>query len=434
MIRVLHITNNDYDGAGLAAKRLNSSLNKLNIDSKLLVLYKKSNEKKIISLASGKTFKELSKFILSKYLFTNYHYYNELLKLFIFRLNNIFKNLIYRPQNLFNFEATAFDLTYFMPHMKNVDYLVLHSVQEIISIKMLNKIYEKFDLEIIFHPLDMEMITGGYHFSYDCNCYKSGICNSKKHNLKKLSKKIYQKKINYLSKLPIKWITTSKFMMKRVMISKIFSEVHSIDTVYMGIVDEKDNQEILNKETARHKLDLEQKNKIMLFGCFDFSDPRKGAHLLKEILSDISLQINNKPVTLITYGSLNKFNFENINLQWKHFGNISHEKLKLLYRASDFMLSPSIDDIGPTTVQEAFYYDLPVIGFDIGFVSDFIVNKINGEKIDCFDKNKFSQAILKYLDNEKYEYNYDNPIINDLKIQCKYEVEAKSFLNSIKKS
>tara|TARA_Y100000591_G_C21589300_1_gene572279 strand:- start:155 stop:763 length:609 start_codon:yes stop_codon:yes gene_type:complete len=202
----------------------------------------------------------------------------------------------------------------------------------------------------------------------------------------------------------------------------------------MGIVDEKDNQEILNKETARHKLDLEQKNKIMLFGCFDFSDPRKGAHLLKEILSDISLQINNKPVTLITYGSLNKFNFENINLQWKHFGNISHEKLKLLYRASDFMLSPSIDDIGPTTVQEAFYYDLPVIGFDIGFVSDFIVNKINGEKIDCFDKNKFSQAILKYLDNEKYEYNYDNPIINDLKIQCKYEVEAKSFLNSIKKS
>ena len=194
MIRVLHITNNDYDGAGLAAKRLNSSLNKLNIDSKLLVLYKKSNEKKIISLASGKTFKELSKFILSKYLFTNYHYYNELLKLFIFRLNNIFKNLIYRPQNLFNFEATAFDLTYFMPHMKNVDYLVLHSVQEIISIKMLNKIYEKFDLEIIFHPLDMEMITGGYHFSYDCNCYKSGICNSKKHNLKKLSKKNISKK------------------------------------------------------------------------------------------------------------------------------------------------------------------------------------------------------------------------------------------------
>ncbi len=434
MIRILHITNNDYDGAGLAAKRLNRSLNKINIDSKLLVLYKKSDEKKIISLGSGKTFKELLKLILSKYFLINYYYYFELLRLLIFRLNNILKNKIYRPQNLFNFEATVFDINFFEPHLKNVNYLVLHSIQEIISPKMVNKIYEKFDLEIIFHPLDMEMITGGYHFSYDCDCYKTGICNSKKHNLNKLSKKIYQKKITYFSKIPIKWITTSKFMMKRVMRSKIFSKVHSIDTVYMGIVDEMKHQEIINKETARRKLNLDKKNKIMLFGCFDFSDPRKGAHLLKEIISNVSMQTKNKSVTLITYGSLNKFNFESLNFDWKHFGNISHEKLKLLYKASDFMLSPSIDDIGPTTVQEAFYYDLPVIGFDIGFVSDFIVNKINGERINCFDKNMFSQAILKYLDNEEHEYNYDNSTINDLKIQCNYEVEAKSFLNAIKKS
>ena len=63
--------------------------------------------------------------------------------------------------------------------------------------------------------------------------------------------------------------------------------------------------------------------KIMLFGCFDFSDPRKGAHLLKEIISNVSMQTKNKSVTLITYGSLNKFNFESVNFDWKHFGNIS---------------------------------------------------------------------------------------------------------------
>ena len=70
MVKILHITNNDYDGAGLAAKRLNNSLNKINVDSKLLVLYKRSKDQKIISLGSGKTFKGLFKFILSNFFFS----------------------------------------------------------------------------------------------------------------------------------------------------------------------------------------------------------------------------------------------------------------------------------------------------------------------------------------------------------------------------
>jgi predicted transcriptional regulator len=85
LLKILHITNNDYDGAGKAAVRLNNSLNNLNINSQLLVLYKKTNDKNIITIQSGKTFKSLFKKILTNFFFVNLNEYNELLKLFLFR-------------------------------------------------------------------------------------------------------------------------------------------------------------------------------------------------------------------------------------------------------------------------------------------------------------------------------------------------------------
>ena len=374
-----------------------------------------------------------STFILSNFFLVDFLNYKELIKLFIFRSTNILKNLIYKPRCLFNFNDTVYGINYIVPHLKNLDFLVLHSIQDTISIETISKIHELYNFKIVFHPLDMEMITGGYHFSYDCDCYKLGYCNSKKHNLNKLSKQFYKNKVNYLSHLPIKWITTSNFMQKRVNESKMFNKIHSINTVYMGIAEEEEKN-TLNKERARSILGLNQKNKIMLFGCFDFSDPRKGANLLKEILIKISPNVKDRSLSLITYGSLKNFSFGHLNFEWKHFGNITHEKLKILYKASDFMLSPSIDDIGPTTVQEAFYYDLPVIGFDIGFVSDFIFNEINGKKIDCFNINKFAEAILEFTKKNNFKNNLDDSKINDLKIQCYFNTEAKSFLNAIKKS
>ena len=56
---ILHITNNDYDGAGRAVLRLNENLNNLGIKSKVLVLYKKTKNNNIISLETGMTFKEI---------------------------------------------------------------------------------------------------------------------------------------------------------------------------------------------------------------------------------------------------------------------------------------------------------------------------------------------------------------------------------------
>ena len=428
-MKILHISNNDNDGAGRAASRLNHSLNSIGLDSRLLVLYKKNDDKYSESLGSGKTFKELLLFITKNFFLVKPASYYELIILFKFRFKLIIYNLYYKPNNLFNFQIIAFNLKHIIPYLKNVDAIIFHSIQEMISIEDIAKIYKEYNIKIIFHPLDMEMLTGGYHFTYDCKCYKLGHCNSIDHNLDVVAKKIYQKKIKYFSHIPIKWVTTSNFTKNRLLKSKIFNNNHTVNTIYMGIEIEKTIR--ILKSDARKKLNISDDKKIILFGCFDFNDPRKGAKILNKIIQNYVIpKTDTNSILLLTYGTLNSFSFSNLDIDWNHLGYIeTSQRMNLLYRASDLMLSPSLDDIGPTTVQEAFANSLPVVGFDIGFISDLINRDIQGKKVNCFNEEQFGKFIVNYL-------NAEDIMPNEFKnnIDFSPNKEAELFYNVLKKN
>jgi len=57
--RILHITNNDFDGEGRAVLRLHKGLLNLGIESKVLVLHKRSKEKHIHAIGYTGTLKTL---------------------------------------------------------------------------------------------------------------------------------------------------------------------------------------------------------------------------------------------------------------------------------------------------------------------------------------------------------------------------------------
>ena len=72
-------------------------------------------------------------------------------------------------------------------------------------------------------------------------------------------------------------------------------------------------------------------------------------------------------------------------------------KLNLIYRASDILFCPSIDDTGPHIVREAVMNDLQVISFDRGAAIDLVLNGINGFRVKCFDINEFTRLTLKLI-------------------------------------
>lgn len=433
MLNILHITNNDYDGAGRAAKRLNNSLNNFNINSKMLVLYKKTNDKNIITIQSGKTFKSLLQKISTNLFFVNFIEYKELLKLFLFRAKEEFKKIIYKPKSLYNFNDKPFDFKYLAPNIKDADIIILHSIQNVLDFEDIYKIHHVYKKKIVMHPLDMEMITGGYHFSFKCNCYKTGICNSKQHNLKFLAKKNYISKVKMLKKLPCIWVGSNKYILQRILSSRIYSKkYHSNHLIYFGI--EKNRYKSYKKIHARKFLKIDQNKKILLFGCANFNDLRKGASLINKIISRLeNSEIDLKKLVLLTYGDKKNFNVNNKNIEWRHLGNISSsKKMNMIYRASDIMLNPSIDDLGPTTVQEAFLNNLYIVSFDLGLAKDLILNEYNGRIIKNFNTDYFCNAVYDRLKNsKKKESHFKKKKIENIKKLCSENGEAKSFISKI---
>lgn len=434
MLKILHITNNDYDGAGQAARRLNNSLNNLNINSQLLVLYKKTKDKNVITIQSGNTFKSSLKKIFKKFFFVNFHEYNNLLKLFLFRAKEEIKKIIYKPKSLYNFNDMPFNFKYLAPHIKEADIIILHSIQNIIDVMDIYKIHHVYKKKIIMHPLDMEMLTGGYHFSFKCNCFKTGICNSEHHNLDLLAINNYKLKIRTLKKLPCIWVASNKYVLQRILSSKIYSKkYHSNYLIYLNI--EKSRYRFYTKTYARKNLKLNLNKKILLFGCSNFNDLRKGASIINKIINKLqSSEIDLKKIVLLTYGDKRDFNVKNKNIEWIHLGNVnSSKKMNMIYRASDIMLNLSIDDLGPTTVQEAFLNDLYIISFDLGLAQDLILNGYNGRIIKNFSTDNFYNEVYKKLKSIKINKinSLNKKKIQNTKKLCTEDSEAKSFISEI---
>ena len=432
--KILHITNNDYDGAGKAVLRLNNALNELGYKSKLLVLYKKTSTKNTFSISSGKSLGEVIKLLLSNKVIHKKKIYFDLFFLLKAKIISLKNQLKYNPKNLFNFNNHVFNFKNLVPFIKEVDIVVLHSIQDILNVSDINKIHTLYKKKIIMHPLDMEMITGGYHFSYDCNCFKTGICNSEHHNLKSLSAYNYKKKLQTLKEIPCIWVASNNYVLKRILSSKIYSEkYHSIHLIYFGI--EKNRYRFYKKNYARSDLKLDLNKKIILFGCANFNDLRKGASTVNKIIDKLQQsEFDLKNLVLLTYGNKGNFTVRNNDIQWVHLGTInSSKKMNMMYRASDIMLSPSLDDLGPTTVQEAFLNDLYIISFELGLAPDLIIDNYNGNIVKNFYNDKFYNAVYKKINKFKtVKKNLINEKkINRIKDLCSGESEARNFLLKI---
>tara|TARA_B100000029_G_scaffold455251_1_gene482341 strand:- start:129 stop:1439 length:1311 start_codon:yes stop_codon:yes gene_type:complete len=432
LVNILHISNNDFDGAGRAAARLNKSLNSKNVNSRLLVIFKKTRGKKIYSISSGKSLSEILILMKKNFFFISINYYGDFFRLLIFKFFMVIYNSYYRPSTLYNFPIYVFNFTKILPYLRDSDVIVLHSIQNVLSIENILEISQKLNKKIVFHPLDMEMVTGGYHFSYNCKCYQTGRCSSTKHNLNVLSKNYFERKVKILKKIPITWIATNNFILSRIKKSKIYSNNHSSKVIFLGI--EHERFKSCSKSFARKKLMIKNSKQVILFGCSDFSDLRKGSYIINSVMKEINksgLKLEN--ILLLTFGEINDFKMENHNIEWKHMGTISSPKtMNLLYRSSDIMINTSIDDLGPTIIQETFLNDVFLISFNMGLAKDLIIDGINGNIINNFNKKKFSNAVVERLKKTKQKINFNHRNIKEMKKKCTEDNESNDFISMIK--
>jgi len=398
-MKVVHISTSDIrGGAAIAAHRLHKAFLKKNINSKMLVMNKISDEKEVIVARDNNIDK---------------HFFSKVRKLanktLLFKYKNR-KDVIFSPAK-FGLDITKNKI------IKDADIIHIHwCLKGFLSLNILEKLISS-NKKIVWTLHDMWTFTGGCHYSGTCRKYikTCGNCPILKSNKENdLSRKILKKKKNIYKNKDLSIITCSSWLGDCAKKSNLLKDKNV--SVIPNVLDE-NIFKFINKDIIRHILNLKNNKKYVLFGAMNsISDPRKGWDYLKksvEILDKNYPKLKNE-VELLVFGSSYSQDVESLPFKVKFLGRFSDEiALSLIYNSADLFVAPSLEDNLPNTVLESLHCGTPVTAFDVGGMKDMIDHKKNGYLAKFKDSDDLANGILWSLDKldrvkiDKNKFNND---------------------------
>lgn len=160
----------------------------------------------------------------------------------------------------------------------------------------------------------------------------------------------------------------------------------------------------LSKAEARHRLNMDKDEKIVLF--FGMIKPNKGLDILLHSWKNVQ-----KPSRLIIAGRLRNLAFDpfqkiineelsgnDLSLMIRQIGN---EERDLLFRAADLIVLPYSRIYQSGVLLMAMSYGLPVIATDLKGFEEVIVNNENGLLVKVNDQEAITKAINKLIEDSE---------------------------------
>ncbi len=366
--RVIHLSENDIKGgASFYAYRVHKFYSKLpNYSSRMIVLNKYSKDKNVFEFQYEKKsslYKKTRFFLLNKK--NKYSFYN-FGKYVIDTQEQLEKLLDFKPDIIIIYNNTNFI------HPKLIKFLA-------------NK-----KINIYFFLMDMELITGGCHYNYECEGYKKlcNACPAIKYPWKNIPKNNLDTKFKYYKNIKINFLSPNKKVLEQVNSSKIFNKkLHTNNLLYLGI----------DLKTYKPKKNRKEKSNKIIIGLRSSYNPRKGIKVFEKILlflNDQKKQIKNQFKFYIIGESLiiKELKEKKINFSFKNIIN-SEKELIEFYQKCDFFLNTSTGDLGPVMVNESLACGTPVVSSNNGVARDLIKNYFNG----FLTEEKTDNSMLKIV-------------------------------------
>ena len=389
-IKVCQITTWKTGGAGIAASRLNESLNNKNIevDSTLITKSKISE--------------------LNKNEITARSYISELKSRLIYK--KLYRKCI--KKNAMNYEFYSFFETGYRLNLESFDIIHLHWVSNFIDLKTLVSKYSHKKIVWTIH--DLNPFLGGIHYSIDYSRIDDDL-KEYDFELMKLKHRIIKGQgihFNFLST----WLY--KEALKYAPWLKNEDVSFSVNGISPNLFINK------NRSKVREDLYIDENKKNILFISESLSNFRKGIDLLLEAFDKDFINDNNIAIYAIGKKDI-ELDIPNI----KFLGKISDFKLlQKYYQASDLFILPSRQDNLPNVMVESLCSGCPVVSFDTGGMKDWI-NKGNGIICDEISSNSLRKGVLKALN---YEYDRDEISKNAIEAFT-FNKTSKMYLNLYKK-
>lgn len=275
----------------------------------------------------------------------------------------------------------------------------------------------KLGKPVIFFMHDMWNITGGCHYSFNCekyknHCYDCQIFPGHKRIDRSFrgfekKKKMYEKYDHLYFIAPSKWLYDCA---KAAMLTVNKPLYHIPNLLDHSLF------KPFNKRAAKEIFNINEDNRVIAFGALSLDNPYKGWSFLTSALKILSDDSDFTDITILIFGKANKEKVSvNIPFKTVFTGHLGDEySTSLVYNAADVFLAPSLADNLPTTILESLSCGTPVVGFDVGGIPDMISHKNNGYLAKYQDATDLAEGIKFCLKSHTRGYtlpDFDNDLI-----------------------
>lgn len=245
---------------------------------------------------------------------------------------------------------------------------------------------------IIWTLHDMNPFTGGCHFSGGCDRYVVGCGNCPQVVQPRpddVSRHSWAIKQRAWRQRQIHVVAPSRWMVRLAQQSPIWPAETAFSVIRYGIDVHRFHP--VDKPTARARLGISPEATVMGFVADQLANPRKGAEFLWQALA---ARDDSQQLELLTMGAGDiPISLPGIG-RTHTLGFISDpDQQALAYSACDFVVIPSVEDNQPQVAVEALACGTPVIGFDSGGLSEFVLDGIHGLIVPVAQVTELTRAI-----------------------------------------
>lgn len=281
------------------------------------------------------------------------------------------------------------------------DLIVVYYTSGFLSPEGLRELRASLDAPMALYLMDMEMLTGGCHYAWNCSGYL-GTCDDcpvpRAGILKRLVSRQWKRRKESLRRIDPLVVTGSGWLTRQAAASSI-TKAFASRQILMGIDTERyaprDQQEL------RRMFGLPQDGIVLYFGAQNLRDPRKGFRHLKaalEALAGMLEPAERDRVALFTVGRLEADVVGALPFAHIHREYIADPNLfAATYAAADLFVSPSVEDSGPMTINEAIVSGTPVAAFEMGVAVDLVRHGVTGFRVPLADSGALAEALASFI-------------------------------------
>lgn len=284
---------------------------------------------------------------------------------------------------------------------KEYDLVLILFWQEMLSFSSVKALYEKLHCQIHFMGVDYSQMSGGCHFTRDCSRFQvgCGYCPAISSNrLKdftyfnvKYREQIYKdiKPIVYGNTYMRDMFYKKSYLLNNARVEPSY-DIYDLNEFYP-----------IDKQELRQKYGIPDSKKfIIFFGCQDLNEPRKGMSYLFDSLDVLwgKLQPEERSEVLICIAGRSISDLDKkVKFEYNYLGYVPINQMPELYSLADVYLSPSIDDAGPTMVNQSLCCGTPVVAFEMGTALESIKGNERGYCAKLRDVEDFAYGIYSIM-------------------------------------